>query len=156
MKNGEWASWHILKDCLIENAWSCVMDDHVAVQSLSRVWLCDPRDCSTPGFTILYYLLEFVQTHVHWVGNAIQASHPLWLPSPAALNHSQHQSVFQWVGSLHHVLSRSFSFSISPSQRKLIFSDINIVFKKMLWTLHLVLDSLKWYFLENFPFFPVI
>ena len=48
-------------------------------------------------------LLEFVQTHVHWVGDAIQPSNPLSSPSPPALNLSQHQGLFQWVGSLHQV-----------------------------------------------------
>ena len=43
--------------------------------------LCDPMNCSTPGFPVLHYLLEFVQTHVHWVDNAIQPSHPLSSPS---------------------------------------------------------------------------
>ena len=48
--------------------------------------LCDPMDCSTPGFPVLRYLLEFVQTHVHWVSDAIQPSHPLLPPSPLTLN----------------------------------------------------------------------
>ena len=52
--------------------------------------LCDPTDCSTPGFPVLHCLLEFAQTHVHWVGEAIQPSHPLLPPSPA-LGLSQHQ-----------------------------------------------------------------
>ena len=51
-------------------------------------------DCSTPGFLVLHYLPEFAQIHVHWVGDAIQPSHPLPLPSPPALN----QGLFQWVG----------------------------------------------------------
>ena len=42
--------------------------------------LCDPRDCSTPGSSVLYYLPEFAQIHVHWVGDAIQPSHPLLPP----------------------------------------------------------------------------
>ena len=42
--------------------------------------LCDPMDCSTPGFHVLHYLPKFAQTHVHWVGDAIQPSHPLMLP----------------------------------------------------------------------------
>ena len=67
------------------------------VRSLSRVWLCNPMDCSTPGFPVLHYLPEVAQTHVHWVGNASQPSHPLSPPSPA-LNLSQHQGRFQWVG----------------------------------------------------------
>ena len=47
------------------------------VQSLSRVWLCNPTNCSTPGFPVLHHLLEFSQTPVHWVGGAIESSHPL-------------------------------------------------------------------------------
>ena len=60
--------------------------------------LCDPMDCSMPEFPILHYLPEFAQTHVHWVGDAIQLSHPLSLSSPPALNLSQHQGHFQRVG----------------------------------------------------------
>ena len=63
----------------------------------------DPMDCSTPGFPVLHYLLEFVQTHVHWFSDAIQPSHPLSSPSPPAPNLPQHQDLYQWVGSLHHV-----------------------------------------------------
>ena len=61
--------------------------------------LFDPMDCSTPGFPVLHYLPEFAQTHVDWVHDAIQPSHPLSSPSPPALNLSQHQGLFQWVGS---------------------------------------------------------
>ena len=63
--------------------------------------LCDPMDCSAPGFPILHYLLEFAQTHIHGVSDAVQPSHPLSSPSPPTLNLSQHQGLFQWVGSLH-------------------------------------------------------
>ena len=58
-------------------------------------------DCSMPGFPVLQHLLEFAQIHVHWVSDAIQPSHPLLPPSPHALNLSQHQDLFQWVGLLH-------------------------------------------------------
>ena len=75
--------------------------------------LCNPKDCSTPGSPVLHYLLEFAQTHVHWVSDAIQASHPLLLLSPPALNLSQHQGLFQGVSSWPKYWS--FSFSISPS-----------------------------------------
>ena len=64
---------------------------------------CDPTDCSTPGLPVLHHLPELAQTHVHWVGDAIQSSHPLLPPSPLALNLSQHQRLFQWVGCLHQV-----------------------------------------------------
>ena len=88
------------------------------VQSLSRVWLfVTPCNSSTPGFPVLHYLLNFAQTHVHWVGDAIKPSHPLSPPSPPALNLSQHQGLFQWVSSSHQVGQRigAFSFNISPS-----------------------------------------
>ena len=63
--------------------------------------LCDPMDGSTPGFSVLHCLPGFAQIHAHWVGKAIQPSHPLSPPSPSAFNLSQHQGLFQWVGSLH-------------------------------------------------------
>ena len=57
--------------------------------------LCDPVNCSTPGLPVHHHLLEFMQTHVHQVSDAIQPSHPLSSPSPPAPNPSQHQSLFQ-------------------------------------------------------------
>ena len=65
--------------------------------------LCDPMNCSTPGFPLRHQLPELAQTHVHWVGDAIQPSHPLSPPSPPALSLSQHQGLFQWVSFLHQV-----------------------------------------------------
>ena len=52
---------------------------------------------SMPGFPVLHHLLESAQTHVHWIGDVIQPSHPLSPSSPPALNLSQHQGIFQWV-----------------------------------------------------------
>ena len=60
-------------------------------------------NCSTPGLPVHHQLLEFSQTHVYQVGDAIQPSHPLLSPSPPAPNSSQHQGLFQWVSSLHEV-----------------------------------------------------
>ena len=60
-------------------------------------------DCSIPGFSVLYYLPELAQTYVHCVSDAIQPSHPLLSSSPPALNLSQHQDLFQSVGSSHQV-----------------------------------------------------
>ena len=60
-------------------------------------------DCSTPGFPVLHYLPEFAQIHVHWVSDASQLSHPLLPPCLPALNLSQHQGLFQWVGSSNQV-----------------------------------------------------
>ena len=65
--------------------------------------LCDPMNCSMPGFPVHHQLPEFTQTHVHQVGDSIQPSHPLSSPFPPAPNPSQHQSLFQWVNSLHEV-----------------------------------------------------
>ena len=65
--------------------------------------LCDPVDCSMPGFPVQHQLAELTQTHVHRVGDAIQPSHSLSSPSPPAFNLSQHQGLFQWVNSLHQV-----------------------------------------------------
>ena len=67
--------------------------------------LCDSMDCSMPGFLVHHQLLELAQTHIHWVGEAIQPSHPLSSSSPPALSLSQHQGLFQWVSSLHQVVN---------------------------------------------------
>ena len=69
----------------------CICCGSVA-QSCST--LCNPMDCSTPGFPVLHHVRGHAQTHVHWVGDAIQPSCPLSYPSPPAFNHSQHQGLF--------------------------------------------------------------
>ena len=72
------------------------------VQSLNSVQLFkNSVDGSMPGFPVLHHLLELAQTHVHWIHDAIQPSHPL--SSPSALKLSQHQGLFYWVGSSHQV-----------------------------------------------------
>ena len=68
--------------------------------------LCEPMDCSMPGFTVHHRFPEFAQTHFHWVDDAIQPSHPQTSPSPPALSLSRHQGLFQWVGSLHQVANK--------------------------------------------------
>ena len=77
--------------------------DQFSSVAQSCLTLCDPMDCSTPGFPVHYQLPELAQTHVHGVGDAIQSSHPLSSPSPCAFSLSQHQGLLQWVGSLHQV-----------------------------------------------------
>ena len=84
----------------------------ISVQLLSRVQLCDPMHCSTPGLPVHRQLPEFTQTHVHWVSDAIQPSHPLSSPSPPAFNLSQHQGLFQGVSSSHQVAK---VLGVSPS-----------------------------------------
>ena len=63
---------------------------------------CGRMDCSI-GLPVHHQFLEFTQTHVHWVGDAIQQSHPLSSPFPSTLNLSEHQGLFKWVSSLHQV-----------------------------------------------------
>ena len=60
--------------------------------------LCEPIGCSTPGFPVYHQLPQSTQTHVHWVGDAIQPSHSLSSLSPPVFNLSQHQGLFKWVG----------------------------------------------------------
>ena len=71
--------------------------------ALSCLILCDPKNYSKPGFPVLHYLPELAQTHIQWVSDAIQPSHPLPSPSPPALHLSQHQGLFQRVSSLNQV-----------------------------------------------------
>ena len=68
-----------------------------------RPTLCNAMECTTSGLPVHLKLPEFTQTHVHWVGDAIQPSHTLSSPSPRALNLSQHQGLFKWVSSLDQV-----------------------------------------------------
>ena len=67
---------------------------HLSSAAESCLTLCEPMDCSSPGFPVHHQLLECAQTYVHWVDDPIQPSHPLSSPSPPALNLSQHQGLF--------------------------------------------------------------
>ena len=77
--------------------------DHFSSVTQLCLTICNPMDCSIPGFPVHHQLLELTQTHVHWVGDAMQPSHPLLSPSPPALNLSQHQGLFKWASSSHQV-----------------------------------------------------
>jgi len=81
--------------------------------------LCDSMNCSTRGSSVLHYLPELAQTYVHWVSDAIHPSHPLSPTSPFALNLSQHEGLFQWVGSSWWPKYWRFTFSTSPSNEYL-------------------------------------
>ena len=81
-----WKSWRPNRRLLFSVGQSCPT-------------LCNPTDCSMPGFPGLHCLPESAQTHVHWVSDAIQPFHPLSSPSPPDFNLSQHQGLFQWVNS---------------------------------------------------------
>ena len=91
--------------------------------------LCDPMNWSTPGFPVHHQLLEYTQTHVHWVGDAIKPSYLLSSPSPPAFILSQHLGLFKWVSSSHQVAKYwSISFNISPSNE-----HPGLIFFKMNW-----------------------
>ena len=87
--------------------------------------LCDPMDYSMPGFSVLHYLPEFAQTHVHWISNAMQPS-PLSSPSPPAFNLSQHQGLFQTVVSSHQV-AKVVEFQLQRQSFQIIFR-IDLIF----------------------------
>ena len=92
----------VLRFCVFGN----IVPQLSSVQSLSPQLcptFCNPMNCSTPGLPVHHQLPEFSLTRVHRVNDAIQLSHPLSSPSPPAPNSSQHQSLFQWVNSLHEV-----------------------------------------------------
>ena len=86
----------------------------------SCLTLCNPVDCSTPGFLVHHQLPEFTQTHVHRVGDAIQPSHPLSSPSPPTFNLSQHQGLFKWVSSSHQV-AKGLEFQLQHQSFQRIF-----------------------------------
>ena len=86
----------------------------------SCLTLCNPMDCSIPGFPVLYHLLKLAQTHVHWVGDAIQPTHLLSFPFLPAFNLSQHQGFSnESAFSIRWPKYWNFSFSISPSNEYL-------------------------------------
>ena len=81
---------------------------------------CNPMDCSTPVFPVHHQLPELTQTHVHWVNDAIQQSHPLSSPSPPAFNLSQHLGLFQCVSSSHQV-AKLLEFQLQHQSFQWIF-----------------------------------
>ena len=114
--------------------------------------------CSTPGVPVLHCLLEFAQTHVHWVDDSVQPSHPLSPPSPA-LNLSQHEGLFQWVGSpalqADSLLSeppRYWRYWITCKQCLILsLSYIDLWWSVMHWMVGLLWTSITWGSLHVFP-----
>ena len=100
------ASWHVI--------WNRISSDFISFSSVAQscLTLCHPMDCSMPGFPVYRQLPELIQTHVHWVSDAIQPSHPLSSPSPAfSIRVFSNESVLR----IRWPYYWSFSFSISPS-----------------------------------------
>ena len=92
MAGGSFINWAIREAPKVHSV-------HFSSVAQSCPILCDPMDCSTPGLPVHHQIPELAQTHVHWVGDAIQPSHPLSAASPPAFNLSQHQGLFKWVSS---------------------------------------------------------
>ena len=95
----QFSQYHLKKLFFI--VYSCLCCRFSSVAQLCLI-LYNPKDCSMPGFPVHHELSELAQTHVRWVGDAIQPSHPLSSPSPT-FNLSQHQDLFEWVSSSHQV-----------------------------------------------------
>ena len=89
-------------------------------------------DCTTPGFAVHHQLLELTQTLVHWVGDAIQPSHPLSSPSPPAFNLSQHQGLFQRVNSLHQV-AKLLELQLQYKSFQWIFRT-DLLYDRVVWS----------------------
>ena len=101
-------AWYWWMHFFIHEKFHYVWEAALGVRYISSVaqsclTLCYPMNCGTAGLPVHHQLQEFTQTHVHWVGDAIQPCHPLSSPSPPAFSLSQHQGLFKWVSSLHQV-----------------------------------------------------
>ena len=101
--------------------WGLVPEFNSVAQSCPT--LCNPMDCGTPGFPVHHQLPELTQTHVHWVGDAIQSSHPLSSPFLPAFDLSQHQGLFQWVSFLHQV-AKVLEFQLELQSFQWIFRTL--------------------------------
>ena len=102
--------------------------------------LCNPMDCSMPGFTVFCYLPELTQTPVHWVGDPIQPSYILLSPSPPSPNLSHHQGLFQWVGSLYQV-AKVLGLQLQHQSFQWIFR-VDFLWDWLVWSLA-VQETLK-------------
>ena len=98
-----WVNYQTISSSVIPFSSSLQSSHQLSSGTQSCLTLCDPMNCSMPGLPVHHQLPESTQTHVHWVDDAIQTSHPLSSPSPPDLNLSQHQGLFQWINSLHQV-----------------------------------------------------
>ena len=93
--------------------------------------LCDSMDSSKPGLPVHHQLIEFTQTHIHWVGDAIHPPHPLLSPPPT-FNLSQHQGLFKWVSTSHQV-AKVLGVSASASVNEYFSEYSGLIFFRMEW-----------------------
>jgi len=121
-----WLSYlSLIYNCGLIGYWSVWVSSYELKIQFSSVGqlcptLCDPMDCSTPGFPVHHQLLELAQTLVYRVSDAIQPSYPLSSPSPPAFNVSQHQGLFIWVSSSHQV-AKGLEFQLQHQSFQWIF-----------------------------------
>ena len=108
---------HEIKRCLILERKDMI---NLVKVAQSCPTLCNPMDHSTPGFPVHHQLSELAQTHIHWVGDAIQPSHPVLSSSPPAFNLSQHQGLLKWVSSSHQV-AKVLEFQLQHQSFQWIF-----------------------------------
>ena len=110
-----WGHRHLLHSLcqltVVSQVYTPVQFSSVAQLNLT---FCDPMDCNTPGFPVYLQIPELAQTHVRWVGDAIQLFHPLSSSSPPAFNLSQYQGLFQWVSSFYQVAKSIGALTSAP------------------------------------------
>ena len=99
-----------------DSCFHLLINSSIQVSSVAQscLILCSPMNCNMPGFPVHHQLPEHAQTHVHWVSDAIQPSHPLSSPSPPAFNLFQHHGLFQGVNFFIR-RPKYWSFGFSPS-----------------------------------------
>ena len=101
-----------MKSHPVFTSWTQSVQFSSVTQTCPTLW--NPMDSSTLVLAVHHQLLEFTQTHVHWVSDASQPSHPLTSPSPPAFNPSQYQGLFKWVSPSHQLAKVSASASVLP------------------------------------------
>ena len=107
---------------IISISWSNLVNSvQFSSDTQSCLTLCDPMAFSMPGFPVHHQLLEFTQTFVCWVGDAIQPSHPLLPPFPPTFNLSQHKDLFKWISSSHQV-AKVLEFQLQHQSFQWIFT----------------------------------
>ena len=97
----------------------------------SCLTLCDPMDCSKPGFLHHHQLQEPTQTHIHCISDAIQPSHPLSSPSLPTFSLSQHQGLFQWVSSSRQI-AKVLEFQLQHQSFQWIFRT-DFLYGRQFW-----------------------
>ena len=98
----------------------CIPSVQFSSVTQSHPTLCSLMDYSMPSLPVHHKLPEFIQTHVHWIGDAIQPPHPLSSPSPPTFNLSQHQGLFKWVRSSYQV-AKTLEFQLQHQSFQWIF-----------------------------------